>query len=306
MKLISKVAAMAGSIAALTACATISQAQEGAQLDPTVAEDALAIMRKVMCSTVDDQPEVYWWHGMALSRKMGERDRHIFNVEGMNIRACSTIQDDELGTGLHLVSREILLYKDPETGEVLSTWKNPWTGNTVDVLHVANDPVNFKMYETGRDGSPLQWSGEVGEDGTWWMRSTIPLWYPNPLGGDFQKEVGGTYHATELFNFFGRTDDLFDPSVDSAKVTVGWSRMADWLPWMDMNGREGMLYMHTAGYKLENFDQLSETMKAEIATHYPEYASAPPSGDPRPNMTSWKYYKGVVDGSIMAPDRSSE
>ncbi|MEM6653645.1 MAG: DUF1838 family protein, partial [Pseudomonadota bacterium] len=115
MKLISKVAAMAGSIAALTACATISQAQEGAQLDPTVAEDALAIMRKVMCSTVDDQPEVYWWHGMALSRKMGERDRHIFNVEGMNIRACSTIQDDELGTGLHLVSREILLYKDPET-----------------------------------------------------------------------------------------------------------------------------------------------------------------------------------------------
>ncbi|MEM9842253.1 MAG: DUF1838 family protein, partial [Pseudomonadota bacterium] len=138
MKLISKVAAMGGAIAALTACATISQAQEGAQPDPTVAEDALAIMRKVMCSTVDDQPEVYWWHGMALSRKMGERDRHIFNVEGMNIRACSTIQDDELGTGLHLVSREILLYKDPETGEVLSTWENPWTGNTVDVLHVAN------------------------------------------------------------------------------------------------------------------------------------------------------------------------
>ena len=82
--------------------------------------------------------------------------------------------------------------------------------------------------------------------------------------------------------------------------------MADWLPWMEMNGREGMLYMHTAGYKLENFDQLSYTMKAEIAIHYPEYTSPPPSGDPRANMTSRKYYKGVADGSIAAPDRSSE
>ena len=78
----------------------------------------------------------------------------------MNIRACSTLQDDDLGEGLHLVSREILLYKDKDTGEVFSTWDNPWTGETVDVLHVANDPVNFKMYETGRDGSPLQWNGE--------------------------------------------------------------------------------------------------------------------------------------------------
>lgn len=306
MKLITKIAALGASVTALAACATVSQAQEGAQLDPTDAADSLTIMRKVMCSTIDDQPEVYWWHGMALSRKQGERDKHIFDVEGMNIRACSTIEDEDRGIGLHLVSREILLYKDPETGEVLSTWDNPWTGETVDVLHVANDPVNFKTYVTNRDGTPLKWAGEIGEDGTWWQRSTIPLWYPNPLGGEFQKEVGGTYHATELFNFFGRTDDVLDPSVDSAKVTVGWSRIADWLPWMNMNGREGMLYMHTAGYKLENFDQLSETMKAEIATNYPEYASAPPSGDPRPNMTSWKYYKGVVDGSITVPDRSSE
>ena len=144
MKLVSKILAMGASLSALAACATISQAQEGAQLDPTDAADSLTIMRKVMCSTVDNQPEVYWWHGIALSRVTGERDRHVFDVEGMNIRACSTIEEDEKGTGLHLVSREILLYKDPDTGEVLSTWDNPWTGETVDVLHVANDPYGFR------------------------------------------------------------------------------------------------------------------------------------------------------------------
>lgn len=283
------------------ACATVSQAQV-AQLDPTDAADTITIMRKLQCSTIDNEPAIYWWHGKAYSRKQGERDVHLFDVEGMNIRACSSISDEKAGEGFHLVSREILLYKDKETGEVLSTWDNPWTGETVDVLQVANDPVNFKMYETNRDGTPIQWTGEMG-GGSWWLRSTFPLWYPNPLGGDYQKEVGGTYHATEMFDFFGRTDDLLDPETTTAKITVGWARVSDWLPWMNMNGREGVMYMHTAGRKLGSFEELSETLKTEIATHYPEYASPPPAGDPRPNMTSWGYYKAAKEGRITLPQR---
>lgn len=283
------------------ACATVSQAQV-AQLDPTDAADTITIMRKLQCSTIDNEPAIYWWHGKAYSRKQGERDVHLFDVEGMNIRACSSISDEKAGEGFHLVSREILLYKDKETGEVLSTWDNPWTGETVDVLQVANDPVNFKMYETNRDGTPIQWTGELG-GGSWWLRSTFPLWYPNPLGGDYQKEVGGTYHATEMFDFFGRTDDLLDPETTTAKITVGWARVSDWLPWMNMNGREGVMYMHTAGRKLGSFEELSETLKTEIATHYPEYASPPPAGDPRPNMTSWGYYKAAKEGRITLPQR---
>lgn len=301
MKIITRLAAIGSAMAALAACATVSQAQS-ASLDPADATDTLSIMRKIQCSTIDNEPAVYWWHGIAYSRKQGERDRHLFDVEGMNIRACSSISDETAGDGFHLVSREILLYKDPETGDVLKTWDNPWTGETVDVLHVANDPVNWKMYETGRDGQPASWSGEIGGE-TWWMRSTFPLWYPNPLGGDFQTEIGGTYHATEMFNFFGRTDDLLDPETTTAKVTVGWARLADWLPWMKMNGRPGAMYMHTAGRKLTSFDELSDTMKAEIAAHYPEYASPPPPGDPRENVTSWKYYKGVAAGEITPPER---
>ena len=287
--------------ALLAGCASLAMA-EPEPLDPTDPADALMINRKVQCSTVDEEPITYWWHGQAFGRRQGERDTHLFDVVGMNVRACSAIEDETLGAGYALVSREILLYTDKETGEALSTWDNPWTGETVDVLHVANDPVNFESYVTGRDGSPSTWRGEHG-GGMWWQRSTFPLWYPNPLGGDFQTEVGGTYHATEMFNFFGRTEDLFDPETTTAKVTVGWSRMSDWLPWMKMNGREGIFWVHTAGRKLESWDELPDVMKNEIATHYPEYVAPPPTGDPRDNMTSWKYYKGVAAGEIEAPER---
>ena len=294
-----------GAIAAMafmiSGCASTGEAQ-GARLDPSSAADSLTIGRKVQCSTVDNEPVVYWWHGVAYSRRQGEKDVHLFDVEGMNIRACSSITDDKGNKGYHLVSREILLYLDKDTKEVLKTWDNPWTGEAVDVLHVANDPVNFKSYEVGRDGNPALWGGEI-KGGQWWYRSTFPLWYPNPLGGDFQKEIGGTYHATEMFDFFGRTDDILDTRTKTAEVWVGWTRMADWLPWMGMNGREGLMYMHTAGKKLSGFDELSETMKTEIAVNYPEYASPPPPGDPRANMTSWKYFQGVRGGSITPPKR---
>ena len=275
----------------------------GATLDPNDPGDTLTINRKIMCSTVDGEAQTFWWHGKAYSRRMGERDKVLFVVEGMNVRACTSVNDAQKGDGFKLVSREILLYKDPQTGEVLNTWNNPWTGETVDVLHVANDPVNFTMYETGRDGKPISWNATM-LDGRWWQTTTVPLFYPNPLASAYQAEIGGTYHATEMFNFMGDTGSVLDPDADGANVQVGWVRMSDWLPWMKMGGRDGVIYMHTAGRKLESWDDMSDLMKDEIRTHYPDYVSPPPLDDERRNETSWLYYKKVRDGERVVPPRN--
>ena len=272
------------------------------QLDPNDPNDALTIARKIQCSTVDAEPITYWWHGRAYSRRMGERDKMLFAVEGMNVRSCTGFDDPEKGKGYKLVSREILLYKDPKTGEVLSKWENPWTGEVVDVLHVANDPVNFTATTIGRDGKPATFRGDIMGD-RWWQTMEVPLWYPNPLASEYQKEIGGTYHATEMFNFLGDVESLLSKDTTTAQVQVGWARMSDWLPWMMMNGRDGVIYMHTAGRKLDSWDDLSDTMKAEIEEHYPEYVGPPPSDDPRRNETSWIYYQKIRDGEREAPKR---
>ncbi|HNP64226.1 MAG TPA: DUF1838 family protein [Woeseiaceae bacterium] len=272
------------------------------QLDPNDPDDALIIGRKIGCSVIDAEPVTFWWHGRAYSRRQGEPDKLLFKVEGMNIRSCASISDPDKGDGYKLVSRELLFYKDPTTDEVLSTWENPWTGETVDVLHVANDPVNFTAYKVGRDGNPSTFEGDILGD-RWWSTTEVPLWYPNPLAGEYQKEIGGTYHATEMFNFMGDTDSLFSTDTNTAKVQVGWARLSDWLPWMMMDGREGVIYMHTAGRKLDSWDDLSDTIKTEIAKRYPDYVAPPPSDDPRRNETSWSYYKKVRDGERIAPNR---
>ena len=269
-------------------------------LDPQDVRNALAMQRKVLCSTVDGEPTTCWW---AYSRRQGERDRLLFDVEGMNVRACVSDTHPERGEGYRMVSRELLIYRDAETGEALSTWQNPWSGETVDVLHVANDPVNHSTYVRNRDGTPLNWGGMITE-GQWRMNITVPLFYPNPLASAYQKQIGGTYHATEMFNFFGATDELLDPATTTVARQVGWARVSDWLPWMNMQGREGIIYMHTAGLRLSSWNALPDRMKEEIEAHYPDYRNPPPLDDDRVNVTSWMYYQRVAEGEVVAPDRS--
>ncbi|MGI9225866.1 MAG: DUF1838 family protein [Woeseiaceae bacterium] len=287
---------------ALACALMVSTTAFAGQLNVDNPDDAFTAARKIGCSTVDGEAITYWWHGRAYSRRQGEKDKLLFKVEGMNTRQCTTVNDPEKGEGYKLVSREILLYIDTKTGEVLSTWDNPWTGETVDVLHVANDPVNFMAYKIGRDGKPATFRGDILGD-RWWMTNTVPLWYPNVLASEYQKEIGGVYHATEMFNFMGDLESLLDKETHTAEVQVGWVRMSDWLPWMKMEGREGVIYMHTAGRKLDSWDDMSDLMKDEIAKNYPEYTSPPPADDDRKNETSWSYYKKIREGERIAPDR---
>jgi len=283
---------LAGASLAILTASTVFAADT---IDPNTPEGYVEVSRKIQCSLNDAEPVVYSWSGRAYARVPGERDKNVFNLNGMNIRQCVKVEDEVRGTGYRMVSREIMLYLDPETNEVLRTFDNPWTGEKNEVIHVANDPVNGRP-SFGRDaeGNPsVRPLKEI--NGTWLMSFEAPLFYTNPLAGDYQKYVGGTYHATEIFDFNGELEELLDPDQDVAYPVVAWVRIAKWLPWMEMGDRTGVLYFNAMGKKLENFDQLPEIMKKEIAANYPEYTAPPPVDDARPNETSWTYMKKIID-----------
>lgn len=270
----------------------------GAKIDLNTPEGANAAMRKILCSVEDNKVSYYAWKGTAYSRRMGESDKRLFNVEGMSARQCVTVDGGKKGITYKLVTREILLYTDPKTGLPLEKWHNPFTNQEVDVIHVTNDPVNQgPSFPRDENGKLKPWKKKFGgevRDKIWWMKFDVPLFYHNVLAGDYQKQVGGVYHATEMFDFVGDTDSLVNDEF--ANTHVDWIRISDWLPWMMMTGREGTLYIHAAGEKLKSFDEISETMKTYINTHAPKYKTAPPGDDTRPNETSWSTYKDDVKG----------
>jgi hypothetical protein len=270
-------------------------AAQAQRLDLSRPEDATKASRRIQCSLQDGVPVTFSWRGGVYSRVPGERDRHLFNVEGMNIRQCQTVQDPKRGYGYRMVSREILLYLDPETNQVLRTWTNPWTNKQVEVVHVANDPVNQPpAFAHDEKGQPARFRGTIA-NGRIWQSFEVPLFYRNPLGGDYQEYVGGTYHAMEMFTFFVDEADLLDTSHEPRTVTVGWSRISNFLPWMEMGDKPGVLVFTTVGKRLNDPKSLPEVMRNEIAASYPDYVTPPPLDDTRPNETSWTYIKKLID-----------
>ncbi len=267
-----------------------------AEIDMNSREGVVAINRKIQCSTEDNVEKTYVWHGRAYARRQGERDKLLFGLLGMNVRQCVTVTNDKGEDGYRQVSREIMLYLDPQTGEILRDWENPYTGETVEVIHVANDPVNSRgaNFGYGRDGKVAQLPVKMVGD-YWQMNIEVPLFYYNVLAGEYQKYVGGTYHATEMFNFYGMADELLDEDNTFVNPGVSWVRISQWLPWMEMNGRDGVMYFNAQGTKLDSWDDLPKMMKDEIAASYPDYRHAPPGDDARPNETSWTYFKKIFD-----------
>ncbi len=276
-------------------CLLASSLFAQAKLDLNQPEDVVKVMQKVQCSLEDGKPAVYWWQGSVYSRVPGERDRHLFNVEGMNIRACQSLRDPQRGYGYRQVSREILLYLDPETNQVLKKWKNPWTNQENEVIQIANDPVNAQpSYALSADGKPTKFAGTV-KNGRLWMQFEVPLFYKNPLGGEYQDYVGGTYHAMEMFTFFMHEREILDASKKASDdVTVSWARTSEWMPWMEMGDRPGTMIFTAVGRRVASLEAVSPAMMAEIKTNYPAYTAPPALDDKRPNETSWTFFKKVL------------
>ncbi len=288
---------------ALLAGATLAAgAADARTLDPANPQDALEISKRLQCGVSADKPAVYHWSGNIYGRSPGVRDKLLFKGEGMNIRRCVEVNDPQRGKGWRLVSREVMLMLDPKTGEVLKQWTNPYTGETVEVMHIHNDPVNGRPnFAMGADGKPLTLDS-LREAGDYvFMPFEAPLFYTNPLAGDYQEYVGGEYHAMEIFDFGALKSELYDSTKPTAYPMISWVRISGWAPWMKMGSRPGQMVFNAMGRKLPGgFEDLPAVLKNEIRANYPIYEQAPPADDMRPNETTWTKFKLLTDQARKA------
>jgi len=274
------------------------------QLDLDDPDDVVRMSIRLGCSLTDYEPAVYWWEGRMYSRIPGEKDRHVFNVQGINVRHCVTLEDPVRGLGYGSISREIMLYLDPETNEVLRTWSNPWTGKEVEIIHVANDPPGNYRESWARDeeGNVTAVSRYMFKDG-WMMHGggAARLFYENPLAGDYQEYVGNWYHAMEFGSSATPEEDALDK--DSPKISdrvISWGRVSEWLPWMEMGDKAGVVVFHTAGTRLNSWDDTPDVLKDEILANYPLYSEPPPMDYDKPRQTTWTVVRDHIDAKRAA------
>ncbi|MGF1492165.1 MAG: DUF1838 domain-containing protein [Microcoleaceae cyanobacterium] len=233
-------------------------------------------------ANTDGQSSFLIWRGTIYGVVPGEPKQRLFKMLGMSVARCQP----ESGNAWKLMSREISYYLDPKTESPIHAWHNPWTKETVTVVHVANNRVQRALN--------FNFPGIVTPELTTFVVDLFAN-YPNPLAQENRFQPYSPqpfYQATELFKFIVPTEELKNSQTSTIQLMqLTWDRGGPWLPWMKMGNHPGYLIYSAWGQKVDQFEDLPPLLKSEIQFHLTLYKNAPNFDPDQPDMPSWLYFQ---------------
>jgi len=261
-------------------------------------------------------PVIGAFHGLMYVRLPGKRMIPVFGYTGTGA-LLSKIDDDG---NLWIKSRETGYFTDLETGDILETWDNPFTGKTVEVYHFYNDVLTgkigteipkFFMGVLG-DSPTLMNEGSVFPDKDGNYPFVLPFqqygddlmmsWdythdYANPVTpeGWPRSSTGPRVTPSEHFTFQVSKKELEDRDIDTCRMTAGFSRISECWPFMEFGGTEfadatmfGRMHSHKG---LKGYDEVPPKVLAYIEKHAPEFLTLPDSWEiVNKRVDTWKAY----------------
>ena len=258
------------------------------------------------------------WHGLMYGRVGDKRMVPLFGFTGTGVLNCRIAENGDLQRR----SRETGYFTDLETGEVLETWDNPWTGETVEVYHFYNDittrrtgpEIPIFLMGANDESSTLMNEGTVFPDSEGKYPFILPFkqfgdddlmlaWdytheYANPVTPDGwpKSSTGPVITPSEHFTMFVSKRELEDRSLPAARMRAGFSRQSQWWPWMGMGGTpyaDGVLFGRMFSHKgLKGYGDVPRKVLDYIEKHAPEYLTLPEDGwEPTTHrIDTWKAY----------------
>lgn len=241
-----------------------------------------------------------WYKGYVTAVRPGRKIDDLFGFEGFGAVRLELLPDGRI----RRILREVGLYTDLKSGEVLEEWRNPYLDETVRVVPVANDPFNFVIEEYFPEpprfgGQNLEQPPRVPFILPWQQRGDrldmevhIHLLYPNALQPDrWPRESSGTMvQASEFFAHHVRVADMQDPKLTQLPFHGTWNRVTPWLPWMLMGQAPGHCQYACFMGSGEALDEVfSRPLLDHIEKHYPKYLRAPDKWT-EPSLSSLENY----------------
>lgn len=241
-----------------------------------------------------------WYRGKVIGVRAGEKNRDLCGFEGFSFARLK-----DAGNGIYeKLLCEVGFYTDLKTGEVLEEWHNPYLDELVKVVHIANDPFNYRisayypkppsyggLNQADMPDIPmiLPWT-EVGDNKVL-LQNNIHLYYKNALQPDkWPRESSGEMNrVSELFTYVIDRDDLANPAVTGLQFSGSWTRITPWLPWMLMGQAEGHVHYDCIMGCYDNMDMLSPKIRAYAEKHYPTFFEAPTEWE-EPSWSSLEHY----------------
>jgi hypothetical protein len=204
------------------------------------------------------------------------------------------------------MTKETIFYTDVATGQILDEWDNPYTGERVRVVDVANDPYNWVISEYVQPpalpgaisdgkavpgGKPFLMKWSVFGPDTIVLTQDFHGYYPNRLDPATwpRESAGPMVQSSELFRYFISREILEDPTKTHVPHNGSWVRVQPWLPWMLMGQTPGHVMYDGIFRPSRSLDYYAPGVVERIRSRYPQYLEAPTTWY-GPNMSSIEHY----------------
>ncbi len=312
------VGAASAATLALGACATTSggaapaaggskggkgPAIEGPYLDLRTGKGNQMAYARIQGDTDWGKQKYFWFKGYVNAVQPGKRIVDLVGAQGFG--AIRLLQRPD--GAIERLCREIILYTNIRSGEVLTEWRNSITGETVKPVHVDNDPFNYLIEDAfplppsfgglNKEGPPpkrppfiLPWY----QHGDWLeMEIHIHLSYPNALQPDKwpRESSGPTAQVSEYFAHHVRAEDMQNPKLTTVDYRGTWNRVTPWLPWMLMGQAPGYCLYNCFMGTTRNLDEIFGRPVLDYAEkHYAKYFNAPEAWSDAPSLSSLEHY----------------
>ena len=255
-----------------------------------------------------DEPVLGAFHGLMYARIGSQRMVPLFGYTGTGVMQARIDED----RNMWIRGKETGYFTDLATGDILETWDNPYTGETVEVFNFFNPSMGGKLTaEMPRFamGTPDDEATLMNEGTHQDMGGTVPFilpfeqfgpelmlaWdytheYTNPVTpeGWPKASTGPRISPSEHFTFSMSLAQMEDRSEPTCRYNAGFSRVSQWWPWMRMGGNEfqdevlfGRMFSHKG---LSDYGDIPPKVLAKIEKECPEFLEPPadwPQGTPK-------------------------
>lgn len=297
------VSAAAAASSLLTSKYGVGPGLKGPYLDLTTGKGNQLAYARIQGDLDYGKQKYFWFKGYVYAVEPMKKVVDLFGASGFGVIRLAPGPDG----AIRRMCREIIVYTDLRTGEVLDEWKNPLNGGeAVKVMHVDNDPFNYLIEEFfpappkfgGLNQGPpppripfiMPWHqhGDMAA-----MEIHIHLAYPSALQPDKwpRESAGPIAQVSEFFAHNLKVADLQNPKLTTLDYTGTWNRITPWLPWMLMGQRPGQCqYACFMGTTKDLESVLSKPVLDYAHKHYAKYLDAPTEWTEGPSLSSLEHY----------------
>lgn len=227
-----------------------SPSLRGPLLDLTTPAGNVLAMARMTGDTDPTRTKHGWYEGRLMGVRPGEAARDLCGIIGLSSQRLVSQDNDR---GWLLLQKECGFFTDLETGRVLERWTNPYSNESVEPFHIANDAVNRsiepvvrdqRFYESAAGVQPaerpyvLPW--RVAGDRVF-VEQSVHVWAKNALDpATWPRESSGPQiQVSDMLSYNLRVADLQNPALTALEYWGHWVHVRPWQPWMLMGTTPG-------------------------------------------------------------------